>query len=144
MLNFFAPWVVALTEQCKTLLSCASGPRRAENHAKCMQCGQTGRWRASRRSSSTCVVVLQTPLRRRRTSEVLAEIETAVTETPRQTLSVLRRHSSLDMSRSTLWRALHENLHARCFKPVRAPRLTAENRLPRLNFCRAAQRVCVL
>ena len=28
----------------------------------------------------------------------------AVTETPRQTLGVLRRHSSLDMSRSTLWR----------------------------------------
>ena len=46
------------------------------------------------------------PLKRRRTSEVLAEIERAVTETPRQTLSVLRRHSSLDMSRSTLWRAL--------------------------------------
>ena len=31
------------------------------------------------------------PLIRRRTSKVLAEIETAVTETPRQTLSVLRR-----------------------------------------------------
>ena len=46
------------------------------------------------------------PLKRRRRSEVLAEIEAAVTETPRQTLSVLRRHSSLDMSRSTLWRAL--------------------------------------
>ena len=45
------------------------------------------------------------PLKRLRTSEVLAEIETAVTETPRRTLSVLRRHSSLDMSRSTLWRA---------------------------------------
>ena len=62
---------------------------------------QTGRWRASRRRASSCFVVLQT--------EVLAEIETAVTETPRQTLSVLRRHSSLDMSRSTLWQALHED-----------------------------------
>ena len=40
-------------------------------------------------------------------------IETAVNETPQQTLSVLRQHSSLDMSRSTLWRALHEDLHAR-------------------------------
>ena len=69
------------------------------------------------------------PLKRRRASEVLAEIEKAVTETPRQTLSVLRRHSSQDMSRSTLWQALHEDLRARCFKPVRAPRLTAENRL---------------
>ena len=76
------------------------------------------------------------PLKRRRTSEVLAEIEAAVTETPRQTLSVLRRHSSLDMSRSTLWRALHEDLQARCFKPVRAPRLTTATRLARLNFCR--------
>ena len=28
----------------------------------------------------------------------------------RQTLSVLRRHGSLDMSRSTLWRAMHEDL----------------------------------
>ena len=85
------------------------------------------------------------PLKRRRTSEVLAEIETAVTGTPRQTLSVLRRHSSLDMSRSTLWRALHEDLQARCFKPVRAPRLTAENRLARLNFCSdVLQRVGVL
>ena len=46
------------------------------------------------------------PRKRRRTSEVLAEIETAMTETPRQTLSVVRRHSSLDMSRSTLWRPL--------------------------------------
>ena len=44
------------------------------------------------------------------------------------------------MSRSTLWRALHEDL-----KPVRAPRLTAENRLARLNFCRdVLQRVGVL
>ena len=66
----------------------------------------------------------------------LAEIETAVTETSRQTLSVLRRHISLDMSRSTLWLALHEDLRARCFKPVRAPRLTAENHSARLNFCR--------
>ena len=56
------------------------------------------------------------PLKRRRTSEVLVEIETAVNETPRQTLSMLRRHSSVDMSRSTLWRALHEDLQARCFK----------------------------
>ena len=69
------------------------------------------------------------PLKRRRASEVLAEIETAVTETPRQTLSVLRRHSSQDMTRSTLWRALHEDLRARCIKPVRAQRLTAESRL---------------
>ena len=75
------------------------------------------------------------PRERRRTSDVLAEIEKAVTETPRQTLSVLRRHSSLDMSRSTLCRALYEDLQARCFKPVCAPRLTAENRLARLNFC---------
>ena len=60
------------------------------------------------------------PLERRRTSEVLAEIETAVTET-------LRRRSSLDMSRSTLWRALHDE--------IRAPRSTAENHLARLNFC---------
>ena len=85
------------------------------------------------------------PLKRRRTSEVLAESEVPVTETPRQTLSVLGRHNSLDMSRSTLWRALHEDLQARCFKPVRAPRLTAENRLARLNFCRdVLQRVGVL
>ena len=85
------------------------------------------------------------PLKRRRTSEVVAEIETAVTETPRQTLSVPRRHSSLDMSRSTLWRALHEDLQARCFKPARAPRWTTENRLARLNFCRdVLQRVGVL
>ena len=84
------------------------------------------------------------PLKRRRTSEVLAEIETAVNETPRQTLSVLRRHSSLDMSRSTLWRALHEDLQA-CFKPARAPSLTAENRLAKLNFGRdVLQRVGVL
>ena len=44
------------------------------------------------------------PLKRRQTSEVQVEIETVVTETPRQTLSVLRRRSSLDMSRSTLQR----------------------------------------
>ena len=49
---------------------------------------------------------------------------------------MLRRRSSLDMSRSTLRRALHEDLQARCFKSVRTPRLTAENRLARLNFCR--------
>ena len=85
------------------------------------------------------------PLKRLRTSEVLAEIETVENETPRQTLSVLRRHSSLDMSRSTLWRALHEDVQARSFKPLRAPRLTAENRLARLNFCRdVLQRVGVL
>ena len=85
------------------------------------------------------------PLKRRRTREVLAEIETAVNERPRQTLSVLRRHSSLDTSRSTLWRALHEDLQAQCFKPVRAPRLTKESHLARLNFCRdVLQRVGVL
>ena len=40
--------------------------------------------------------------------------------------------------------SLHEDLQARCFKPVRAPRLTAENRLERLNFCRdVLQRVGV-
>ena len=43
-----------------------------------------------------------------------------------------------------LWRALHEDLQARCFKPVRAPRLTAESRLARLNFCRGVLRVGVL
>ena len=85
------------------------------------------------------------PLKRRRTTEVLAEIEVAVTETPRQTLSVIRLQSSQDMSRSMLWRALHEDLQARCFKPVCAPRLTTENRLARLNFCRdVLQRVGVL
>ena len=85
------------------------------------------------------------PQKRRRTSEVLAEIETDVNEAPRQTLSVLRRHSSLDMSRSTLWRALHEYHQVRCFKPVRAPRLTAATRLARLNFCRdVLQRAGVL
>ena len=84
-------------------------------------------------------------LKRRRTSEVLAEIETAVNEAPRQTLSVLRRHSSLDMSRSTLWRALHDDLQARRFRPVRAPRLTAATRLARFNFSRdVLQRVGVL
>ena len=31
---------------------------------------------------------------------------------------------------------LHEDLQARRFKPFRAPRLTAENRLARLSFCR--------
>ena len=70
------------------------------------------------------------PLKRRRTTEVLAEIETAVTETPRQTLSVLRRRSSLDMSRSTLWRALQEDLQARCFKPVRATSTASETQEP--------------
>ena len=80
----------------------------AENHARCVHCGQTGRWRASRRRSSSCVEVRQTNLKLWRTSEV-----SAVTETKRQTLRVLRRHSSLDMSRSTLWRDLHEDLQAR-------------------------------
>ena len=75
-----------------------------------------------------------------RTSEVLAEIETAVNETP-----ATDSERSLDMSRSTLWRALHEDLQARCFKPVRSMRLTTENRLARLNFCRdVLQRVGVL
>ena len=72
-------------------------------------------------------------------TEVLAEIEVAVTETPRQTLSVFRRQSSLEMSRSTLWRALHEDVQARCFKPVRAPRLTAENRLAQAPAWTSAQ-----
>ena len=93
-------------------VDCASGSMRAENHARCVHCGQTSRWRASRRRSSICVEVRL----KRRTTEA------------RQTLSVLRRQSSLDMSRSTLWRGLHEDLQARCFKSVRAPRLTAENR----------------
>ena len=87
----------------------------------------------------------QSRLKMQRTSEVVAEIEAAVNETPRQTLSVLRRQSSLEMSRSTMWRALHDNLQARCFTPVRAPRLTAENRQARLSFCRdVLQRVGVL
>ena len=42
------------------LLSCARGSRRAENHARSVHCGQTGHRRASRRRSSSCVVVLQT------------------------------------------------------------------------------------
>ena len=45
---FRAPWVVALTGQCRTLLSCASGSMRAENHARCVWCGQTGQASASR------------------------------------------------------------------------------------------------
>ena len=117
----------------------AGGSMRAENHARCVHCGQIGRWRASRRryqaSASTsealsvargnaCIAVRlvageqqdeDQACARPVLSEVFAEIETAVTETPLQTLSVLRRHSSLDMSRSTLWRALHEDLQARCF-----------------------------
>ena len=40
------------------------------------------------------------PLKWRRTSEVLAEIEMAVTETPRQTSSVLRRHTLDVVARS--------------------------------------------
>ena len=71
------------------------------------------------------------PLKRWRPSELLAEIDVAVTETP----SVLRRRSSLDMSRSKLWHAQHEDLPARCFKPFRAPRLTTEIRLAQLNCC---------
>ena len=124
----FASWVVALTGQCKTLLSYASGSRRVENHAKCVQCGQPVRWE----SIKTKIKQLRRgapdqslPPMRQRTTEVVAEIGTAVTETPRQTLSVLRRYSSLDTPRSTLWRAPHEDLQARCFKPVRAPRLAA-------------------
>ena len=40
---------------------------------------------------------------------------------------------------------LDEDLQARCFTTVRAPRLTTENRLARLNFCRdVLQRVGVL
>ena len=34
----FASWVVAMTGQCKTLLSCGSGSRRDKNHAKCERC----------------------------------------------------------------------------------------------------------
>ena len=75
------------------------------------------------------------PLKRRRTSEVVPEIETAVNEKLRQTLSLLRRSISLTSSRSTLWRAISSG----------APRSTAENRLPRLNFRRdVLQRVGVL
>ena len=71
------------------------------------------------------------PLKRRRTSEVLAEIETVATETPRQTLGTIPRRSSLDKSRSTLWRALQEDLQERC--------------LARLKFCRdVLQRMGVL
>ena len=74
--------------------------------------------------------------------ELLGEIEAVVKATPRQTLSVHRQQSSVDMSRSTLWRALHDGLQARCF---RAPGPTAENRQARLNFCRdVLQRVGVL
>ena len=76
------------------------------------------------------------PLMWQWTSEDLAEIEVAVTETRRQTLSVLRWHSSLDVSPTTLWRALHVDLQGRCFKPVRALSVTAENRLVRFIFCR--------
>ena len=54
-------------------------------------------------------------LNRQRTSEVSAEKETAVKEASHQS-------SSLALSRSTLWRALHDDLQARCFKTVRAPR----------------------
>ena len=53
------------------------------------------------------------PLKRRRTSEVLAENETAVNEAPRQTLSVLRWHNSLDMlhrrGRARQRRVLHSD-----------------------------------
>ena len=102
-----ASWVVALTGQCKTLLSCASGSRKG---------GKPREMRAMRPESSLESIKTKInqvrrgapdqsrPLKRRRKTEVLAEIETAVTETPRQTLSVLRRHSSVYMSHSTLWR----------------------------------------
>ena len=40
------------------------------------------------------------PLRKRRTSDDLAEITTAVTEAPRQTLGMIRRSSSLTLQRS--------------------------------------------
>ena len=74
------------------------------------------------------------PLKRRRTREVLA---------------VSIRDAAADSESAQLtghvWHALHEDLQARCFKPVCAPRLTAENRLARLNFCRdELQRVGVL
>ena len=52
----------------------------------------------------------ETKIKQLRRGAVLTEIETAVTETPRQTLSVLRRRSALDTSRSTLWRTLREDL----------------------------------
>ena len=58
------------------------------------------------------------PVQRRRTCEAVAEIGTALNE---------HRQSSLGMSRSTLSRAFHDDLQARCFKPVRAPRLSAIN-----------------
>ena len=105
----FESRVLTLTGQCKTFLSCASGSRTVENHAKCVHCGQAGRWRAIKTKPKYLrrgATGEPRPLKRRRTSEVLAEIETSVTEKPRQTLSVLRWHSSLDMSGSTLWRAL--------------------------------------
>ena len=67
MFAIFAPWVVALTGVCKTLLSCASGSWTAENHAR------------------------SRPLKRLRTSEVLAEIEVAVTRPRhRQPIVILR------------------------------------------------------
>ena len=94
-LQFLHPWVVALTGQCKTLRSSWT----AENHARCVHCGQTGR-KTKLKHLRRGAPDQSRPLKRRRTSEVLAEIETAVTETPRQTLSVLRRESPLEMSRS--------------------------------------------
>ena len=55
---------------------------------------------------------LSRPLKGRRISEVLAEIDTAVKEASRETLGMLRRSSSLALSGSTLWRALHDDLQA--------------------------------
>ena len=84
------------------------------------------------------------PLKRRRTTELSAEIEVAVTETPRQTLSVVRRQSSLEMSRSTLWRTTRRSPSAvHRARPCASNK--TENRLARLNFCRdVLQRVGVL
>ena len=101
MFATFAPWVVALTGQRKTSLSCVSGSMRAENHASALRPDRSSikmKPKQLRRGAPD----QSRPLERRRTSEVLAEVETAVTETPRQTLSVLRRHNSLDMSRAVL------------------------------------------
>ena len=48
---------VVLIGQSSTLLSCASGSRRAANHANCVRCGQTCRWRyqdEAQASASRC------------------------------------------------------------------------------------------
>ena len=61
---------------------------------------------------------------------------------PRETRA-MRPDWSLDSIKTKL--ALHEDLQARCFKPVRAPKLTAENRLERWHFYSdVLQRVGVL